>query len=122
MEHNVRKPPLFPIPMWNSHKLTKDHLPRTNNNVEAWHKVFTDTIGHCRPSIYKLILALINEQGKTEFTINELNYRPAKIYSKPKYEKSNAKLENLIMEYKEYAGGDMDLFLSCCSYYIDIQV
>ena len=43
--------PMFPIQIWNMYDRTLALLPRTNNNVEGWHKRFQTTCG-CAIQIY----------------------------------------------------------------------
>lgn len=40
LRRHRRGNPLFPIRVWNCYDATADHLPRTNNNVEGWHRAF----------------------------------------------------------------------------------
>ena len=37
---SARKAPLFEIGVWNVYDRVVDDLPRTNNSLESWHKVF----------------------------------------------------------------------------------
>ena len=37
---SVREEPMFAIEIWNVYERIEKDLPRTNNNLEAWHKVF----------------------------------------------------------------------------------
>ena len=37
---SVREEPMFAIEIWNVYDRIEKDLPRTNNNLEAWHKVF----------------------------------------------------------------------------------
>ena len=39
---NNRRPPLFPIPMWNVNNRVQQHLGRTNNYAEAAHRRFME--------------------------------------------------------------------------------
>ncbi|CAF0849027.1 unnamed protein product [Brachionus calyciflorus] len=50
----VREDPMFAIETWNVYERIEKVLPRTNNNLEAWHKVFgNDCKKH--PTLQKLI-------------------------------------------------------------------
>ena len=35
-----RRPSLFAINLWNMLNMTDDELPRTNNSVDVWHRIF----------------------------------------------------------------------------------
>lgn len=55
-------PPRFPISIWNMFSRLQDHLPRTNNSLEAWHNSFQKSVDCHSPSIFKLINKLQVEQ------------------------------------------------------------
>ena len=46
-----RDAPLFSGEMWNMYNRTRNHLPRTNNNVEGWHNGLQAHINACHPSL-----------------------------------------------------------------------
>src|SRR5277367_6272891 len=50
-----RQQPLFPPPVWNVNDRIQEHLPRTNNCIEAWHRA----------------ALLQHEQGLQEFNRSE---------------------------------------------------
>ncbi|XP_059169402.1 uncharacterized protein LOC131951125 [Physella acuta] len=33
-----RRQPMFPLDIWNMHTRAEDHMPKTNNSVEGWHR------------------------------------------------------------------------------------
>jgi hypothetical protein len=47
-----------------------NNLPRTNNNVEAWHKQFEMCCGK-NPGLFKLISNFIEEQKRTELKLEQ---------------------------------------------------
>ncbi len=51
-----RRNPLFPI------EITERDLPRTNNSVESFHRVFQSALGCHHPNMFKLLNAVLNEQ------------------------------------------------------------
>lgn len=55
------KNPSFPIPMWNCKSVTEVSLPRTNNSIESWHRVFQSYSGAFHPTVFKLLGLLISE-------------------------------------------------------------
>jgi len=46
-----RRPPLFPIEIWNCFNRIKENLPRTNNKIESWHNGFSAMVSCTRPII-----------------------------------------------------------------------
>lgn len=58
-----RRPAMFPIDLWNMFHRTYDELPRTNNNVEGWHRGFQAQVSSCHPVFWKFLQILQNEEG-----------------------------------------------------------
>ena len=69
---NQRRQPTFTQAVWCVHERVQQHLPRTNNSVEAWHRAFQRTVGYVHPTVYKLIEALRLEQSNTENSVVRL--------------------------------------------------
>ena len=44
-----RRPPLFPIDLWDMFHRADNELPRTNNSVEGWHRSFQVHLSTCHP-------------------------------------------------------------------------
>ena len=53
-----RDNPLFVPSLWNMYGRTRDELPRTNNNVEAWHRGMQSHINACHPNFWKFLNVL----------------------------------------------------------------
>jgi len=53
-----RLPARFPPVTWNVHDVTLQGDSRTNNHSEGWNNHLAHTIGHKRPSVWRLIEAL----------------------------------------------------------------
>ena len=45
-----RRPHLFPMKLWNRFHRTAEELPRTNNNIEAWHNSFQANVSSIHPT------------------------------------------------------------------------
>ncbi|CAD5231631.1 unnamed protein product [Bursaphelenchus xylophilus] len=58
-----RQVPLFEIPFWNCYEYTMIDLPRTNNNVEAWHRAIQQAVRQKHPTIESLIKVLKQEEA-----------------------------------------------------------
>ena len=54
---------MFPLAFWNVYNRTALALPRTNNSVEAFHNVLNKSVSNSHPNLWKLILALKQEES-----------------------------------------------------------
>jgi hypothetical protein len=67
----LRKRPLFELEMWNVRARVLEDCGRTNNSIEAWHKVFEmDAAVH--PTMPKLVDFFRLEQKNTEVLLAQL--------------------------------------------------
>ena len=51
-----RRPPLFPIELWNMFNRTAEKLPRTNNNIEVWRNSFQANVPSTHPTFWKFLM------------------------------------------------------------------
>jgi hypothetical protein len=58
-----RRDPRFSHDMWNVYHCTLQGLPRTNNNIEGWHRGFLFLIGSCHPNIWTFLGKLKRQQS-----------------------------------------------------------
>ncbi|RWS15775.1 uncharacterized protein B4U80_05692 [Leptotrombidium deliense] len=66
-----RRSPIFPISNWNCYTAVIDDLPKTNNNVEGWHRAFSSLLDCHHPSITKFITALKKDQSLNELKMEQ---------------------------------------------------
>jgi hypothetical protein len=64
----VRCGAMFPPETWNLNSRVINELPRTNNSVEAWHRVFSENVACSNPNVFRFMEALKKEQS-----IHEVN-------------------------------------------------
>ena len=57
-----RRPPFFPMVLWNMLNRTAEELPRTNNNIEAWHNSFQANVSSTHPTFRKFLDLLLREE------------------------------------------------------------
>ena len=57
--------------MWNQYDSVLQDVPKTNNNIEGWHRRFSSLLGGQHPTIWKFIEVLKKEESLTEFQINQ---------------------------------------------------
>lgn len=65
-------PPRFPPQLWNVRQATLDDDAVTNNNQEGWHNRFQTIIGRHHPSFYRFLTELIDEQGRVDYNLREI--------------------------------------------------
>lgn len=64
-------PSLFPPQLWSIHKINELGLPRTQNNVEAWHRRWDCLQNNNRHGLYATIQSLIKEQVSTNHSVEK---------------------------------------------------
>jgi len=69
---NSRRPPMFPVELWNCFDSVCCDRPKTNNSCEGFHNAFASILGGCNPTIYKLVEGLKDKQALVEVTISQL--------------------------------------------------
>jgi len=62
-----RKPPLFPIAIWNCYDSVIRELPKTNNFCEGFHNGFASLLRVLHPKIPQLVEGLLKDATKTAF-------------------------------------------------------
>ena len=58
-----RRQPLFPVDMWSVKARQDAGLPQTNNQLESWHNAFQGSTEISKPSIFRFIEALRQEEA-----------------------------------------------------------
>jgi hypothetical protein len=66
-----RLPPSIAIDLWNQYDSVLQDVPKTNNNIEGWHRRFSSLLGGQHPTIWKFVDALKKEESLTEFQFNQ---------------------------------------------------
>ena len=66
--HEAISPPF----VWNVHERVVDGLPRTNNQLEGWHRRFQTAVNKPHPNIHEFMVRLKEEQDHTEAVIQQL--------------------------------------------------
>ena len=111
-----RRNPLYPVEMWNCKGITERDLPRTNNSVESFHRVFQTALGCHHPNIFKLLDAVLREQVRVNAIYQRINAgEEVPLYSRIPYFQANQRLLRIIGNYDQRTA---DNFLAACSHYI----
>ena len=64
-----RRPPLFPIDLWDMFHRTDNELPRPNNSVEGWHRSFQVHLSSCHPVFWRFMSILQNDENMVRVSI-----------------------------------------------------
>ena len=91
--------PMSPIQIWNMYDRTLAQLPRTNSNVEGWHKRFQTTCGCAHPNIWKFINILQNEKSLIHAEIQQALGGHAARPQKRVYADSAARVRKIMIDY-----------------------
>lgn len=95
---NGRDPPMFAHEMWNMYGRTRNHLPRTNNNVEGWHRGLQFHINACHPNIWKFLNVIKREESLTKVKVNQcLGGIP--VPDNKRYADCNTRIVNIVQNY-----------------------
>jgi hypothetical protein len=86
----LRHPPLFPPDQWSVFENNELGFPRSQNNVEAWHRRWNTLAGKPHIGFYKFINQIIREQHEIEIEFERINNG----YPRPKMRKSDIDREN----------------------------
>jgi hypothetical protein len=65
----IRDPPQFPPALWSVYDSMELGIPRTQNNVEAWHRRWGTLVGESHVGIYTIIKELQKEQQQVEVQV-----------------------------------------------------
>lgn len=71
-QRRQRRPAYFNVPVWNVHDRVEQHLPRTNNFVEGWHRAFQANVGAYHPSFWKFLDTLRKQEDLTRVAISQM--------------------------------------------------
>ena len=65
----ARRPPVFPINLWNIFHRTNAELPRPNNSIEGWHRSFNVRVSPYHPTFWKFLDNLKRKESLTRVQI-----------------------------------------------------
>ena len=67
-----RHPPRFPPSVWSIHHLQEYNLPRTNNNLEAWHRRFETVVERYHMGVFLMIKEFLKEEHRTQQEVERI--------------------------------------------------
>jgi hypothetical protein len=77
----IRSAPLFPPQLWSVYDSNEMGIPRTQNNIEAWHRRWEILVGQSHVGVYRMIEELQKEQQSVDLQVESIirgEQRPAK--------------------------------------------
>ena len=84
--------------MWNMYTRTRNELPRTNNNIEGWHRGLQSLVTSCHPNFWRFINIIIKEESLTQVKINQC-LGGIQDPERKKYKNCNANIVNIVQNY-----------------------
>lgn len=97
----IARDPQFPIKFWNQFDACRSNLPRTNNNVEGWHRSFNELVRQKHPSFWELIRCLKVEQSRTELTVAAIRSGVSQPPPVKKYRDLNERIRSIVLKYDD---------------------
>ena len=94
-----RRPPLFPVKLWNMFNRATEELPRTNNNIEAWHNSFQANVSSTHPTFWKFLEVLLREERifRVRMFQNQAGHAPEP--QRHRYADCNARILRIVDDY-----------------------
>lgn len=93
---NRRRAPTFATCMWSVRERHEQGLPRTNNQLEAWHNAFQGGIQCSHPTLFKFIKYLQEEQALVERNITQIRQGRDLTTRLKRYQALNRRLTRII--------------------------
>ena len=93
-----RRDPRFSHDMWNVYQRTLQELPRTNNNIEGWHRGFQSLIGSCHPNIWIFHGKLKRQQSLHHIQLTQILAGDV-IPQQKKYQDAASRVLHLVQNY-----------------------
>ena len=95
-----RRAPRFAHAMWNMHTRAEDELPKTNNNVEGWHRGMRSAVNACHPSIWKLIEVLQRDNALCTVAIAQAIGGHSPEPRRKKYVQCEKRISNIVRDFE----------------------
>ncbi|KAG8237555.1 hypothetical protein J437_LFUL017180 [Ladona fulva] len=96
--HIVRSPPLFPPELWSAYDQIESGIPRTQNNVEPWHRRFNTLVGRPHIGVYKIIQEIAQDQIRVQRRVEEIVRGRHSTPSKKRYVHKERRLQAIIAD------------------------
>ena len=117
MRRRTRAPPRYPPAQWNIHARLEIGLPRTNNNVEGWHRHMQAAVAAHHPNIWRFIQVLRKDHSLNHVRINQMNAGQAPPPARKMYADVTLRIRRIVDDFPNRYMLD---FLRCISYNIRV--
>ena len=97
-----RRPPFFPIELWNIFNRTAEELPRANNNNEAWHNSFQANVSSTHPTFWKFLDMLLREERIVRVRMLQNQAGHALEPQRRRYADCNARILRIVDDYPKW--------------------
>lgn len=94
-----RAAPLFAHAVWSVHSRVERHLPRTNNNVEGWHRKMQAAVSAHHPNIWRFMTILHREHSLVNVVVAQRLGGHDAEPKKKKYRDCSARIENIVSDF-----------------------
>ncbi|XP_077985938.1 uncharacterized protein LOC144440443 [Glandiceps talaboti] len=95
-----RRPPRFPITMWNMNSRVNDELPRTNNNIAGWHRRMQANVASHHPNIWRFLNILKREQALINVVFNQMIAGESAQPQRRQYQDSAARIHAIVQDFE----------------------
>ena len=114
-----RRPPRFPIGLWNQTDRVQAGMPRTNNLLEGWHNGIQSSLDGNRPTIWKFLQFLQREEQLQRTIIASVT---AGNDTRRESKESKARTQRLQTLLRDYGNRNRHDFLRGVSYNITLPI
>lgn len=87
--------------MWNCHEAVLNQTPRTNNDVEGWHRGFSSKLNVSHASLWKFFNPLQLEQSPTENKYSDMTAGKSDNNRKRKYVDYDERLLDVVSNFND---------------------
>ena len=95
----VRANSPFAHAVWNVHERAEQELPRTNNNIEGWHRRLQAAVSAHHPNIWKFIKVLKRKQSLVDVEVNQALGRHEPAPQRRQYAALDTRILTLVRDY-----------------------
>ena len=114
-----RHPPRFPPTVWSIHHLQEYSLPRTNNNLEAWHRRFETVVERYHMGVFLMIKEFLKEQHRSQQEVERIIAGNNQQKKKKEHIQREQRLATLIAR---YGTASLDDYLKGIAYNLHLGV
>ena len=96
----TRRNPMFDLAMWNVHERTRNEQPRTNNNLEGWHRRFQADVGGHHANFWRFLDVLKREESLTRVQMVQAEAGDNGPVQRRVYRDVQQRIKNIVQDYE----------------------